>query len=79
MVPAGISDGDVVIVDLAADWSEGRVVLARVGDDLLVKRVFYGAALNSVVLRADAEGYADISDPDTYVLGVVLRSSKAIH
>lgn len=39
MTGAGIHDGDVLVVDRAVEAFEGKVVVARVNDEFLVKRL----------------------------------------
>lgn len=69
-----IEAGDVVIVDLSRPWSDGAIVLARHGDELLVKRAHADA--DGVRLTADADGVSDIAGDDVEVLGVVVRIMK---
>ena len=75
MVPK-IDDGDTVIVDREADWANGRVVLARVDDRILVKRAYREDG--RVRLKTDNPKYQDIIEPDTAVLGVVIRVIKEV-
>jgi SOS-response transcriptional repressor LexA len=69
-----IEAGDVVIVDLARAWSDGAIVLARVGDELIVKRAHENGA--GMTLSADAAGFADVAGAEVQVLGVVVRIMK---
>jgi len=73
MVPR-IEAGDRVIVDLARQWKNGSIVLARVDNDLLVKRAYRED--NHIRLHAEASGYRDIVDHNAQVLGVVIRIEK---
>lgn len=69
-----IEAGDVVIVDLSQPWSNGKIVLARVDDELIVKRAHEDQ--DGVRLSADAEGFADVVGTDVQILGVVVKIMK---
>lgn len=71
-----IEDGDTVIVDRDKEWFDGNVVLARVDDRLLIKRV---ARLDhSVRLHPDNPKYPDEITTDANILGVVIRVIKPV-
>jgi SOS-response transcriptional repressor LexA len=71
-----IEDGDRVVVEMGVDWENGEVVLARVGDELLVKRAYANGQGGMVRLHPDAEGYQDVYVPATEVLGPVRQIIK---
>lgn len=69
-----IEHGDNVIVDLERGWQNGKVVLARVGDRLMVKRAYREDP--HIRLVADADGYEDIVDGNIEVYGPVIKIEK---
>lgn len=71
-----VEDGDIVIVDRERGWEDGRVVLARVDDKLLIKRAY--RQNSHVRLHADNPLYTDIHVPEPDILGVVIRVIKTI-
>jgi transcriptional regulator with XRE-family HTH domain len=71
-----IADGDEVIVERGAEWGNGKVVLARMDDRLLLKRAY--RTNSHVRLTADNPAYGDIDAPDAAILGVVIRVIKRI-
>jgi SOS-response transcriptional repressor LexA len=71
-----IEDGDTVVVEMGVDWVNGEVVLARVDDQLLVKRAYANGQSGRVRLHPDARGYDDIYVPLANVLGPVRQIIK---
>jgi phage repressor protein C with HTH and peptisase S24 domain len=69
-----IEAGELLIVDRRRNWSDGDLVVARVGDELLAKRWYKEG--DQVRLKADAPGYADVVDGDVEVIGVVIASQR---
>ena len=75
MEPAGISDGDEIIVNKALEPKDGSVVVAILDGDLTIKRLRLTAA--GVVLQADNPKYPSIKVPelaDLQIWGVVTWS-----
>jgi DNA polymerase V len=73
MVDAGVCDGDIVIVDKSVKPSNGKIVIAVVDGEMLIRR--YEKTFNKLLLVADAKKYAaiDVSDfTDFKVWGVVV-------
>ncbi len=69
-----IESGDIVVVDRSKPWKDGQIVLARVENELLIKRAY--RENSRIRLRADAPDCADVVDPSTVVLGVVIEIRK---
>lgn len=75
MEPAGISDGDELIVDRSLEPQHGSVVVAVLDGELTIKRLLL--TRGGVVLHADNPRYPDIRVPalsELIVWGVVTRS-----
>lgn len=72
MVNAGIKSGDILIVDRARTVTNNQIVIARINDELTVKRVIIDQ--NTVYLMPDNESYPPIKvteGMDFEVWGVV--------
>ena len=71
-----IEHNDTVIVDLLRQWTDGKIVLARVDGDLVVKRAYRRD--ERVILRAHAPGHPDIVAGDIQVLGPVIQIQREV-
>ena len=60
MVDVGIMDGDLLAVHNANTANEGEIIVARVDDEVTVKRLKYGKQKHEVLLIAENEEYAPI-------------------
>ncbi len=72
MSGAGIETGDILLVDCGAAPEDGKIVVAAINDELLVKRIRYREG--SVFLEPENENYSSIKidDADKFdVWGVV--------
>lgn len=74
MIDAGILDGDLLAVHRCSTARNGQIVVARLGDEVTVKRWFHQG--DSVELRAESTGYAsiqvDASSPELSVEGLAV-------
>lgn len=59
MIGAGIHNGDTLIVDKAVEPVSGKIVIAVVDGEFTVKRLVKKG--NQVILRAEAEGIANLT------------------
>lgn len=72
MIPAGILDGDLLIVDRSLPVADGNIVIAVIDGEFTVKQIFRRQA--GYVLKAANPAYADIvvgSEGNLEVWGVV--------
>lgn len=78
MIGAGIDAGDILIVDRAAETCDGHIVVARIGDELCVKRLSLKRDGTIWLLSANDEYKAIeiIEDMDFEVWGRVVWSIK---
>jgi DNA polymerase V len=58
MTGAGIQNGDILIVDKSIRATNGKIIVAAVNGDLLVRR--YQQTMNRVSLQADNSKYSNI-------------------
>lgn len=73
MIKAGIHSNDILIVDRALSFAHNRIVIARIADELTVKRI--QRVGNRLFLVADNDNYKPIeitSEMDFEVWGVVI-------
>lgn len=77
MVGAGISAGDILIVDKSVRPTNGRIVIAVVDGEMLIRR--YEQINNTIILTADAPGIAaiDVSRVNDFkIWGVIMWVMK---
>ena len=73
MINAGIFNGDIVIVDKSVQPTNGKIVIAVVDGEMLIRR--YEKSFNKLLLVADAPQVATIEVnemSDAKVWGVVM-------
>jgi len=61
MIDIGIFDGDLLAVHSTQSANQGDIVVARIDDEVTVKRFRKGAVSHEVVLEAENEDYDPIS------------------
>jgi len=61
MIDVGIFDGDLLAVHSTQSANQGDIVVARIDDEVTVKRFRKGAVSHEVVLEAENEDYDPIS------------------
>ena len=77
MEGAGIFDGDVLVVDRSVEATDGRIVVAAVFGELVVKRLKKYPNSAELVSENDAYQPISISDvDDVYIWGVVVGSAR---
>lgn len=60
MIEVGILDGDLLAVHNTQTAHEGQIVVARVDDEVTVKRLKYGKEKHDVILIAENQEYSPI-------------------
>ena len=74
---AGILDGDLLIVDRAASCTDGSIVVARLGDDFILKRLRKKAGrVYLVPENADFQPIEVTEDSDCEIWGRVVGSVR---
>lgn len=79
MLGAGIMPGDLLVVEQAEDAPSGKVVIAEVGGEVTVKRLYRGRG--RVLLRPENAAYPDINitgRDDARIVGVVIGCLHAM-
>lgn len=75
MLGAGISDGDLLVVEKAEDAPSGKVVIADIDGETTVKRLYRGKG--RVLLRPENEAFQPIDitgREDVRILGIVVTA-----
>lgn len=70
MINAGILDNDVIIVHKTSDIRNGDIVVALIGDEATVKRIYYENGY--IRLQPENDEYEPIIVKDALVLGKVI-------
>jgi DNA polymerase V len=77
MEGAGIYDGDILVVDRSVQPTDGRIVVAAVFGELVVKRLRKYPNKAELVSENDAYSPIPINDvDDVYIWGVVVGSAR---
>ncbi|MEK7462451.1 MAG: translesion error-prone DNA polymerase V autoproteolytic subunit [Patescibacteria group bacterium] len=77
MEGAGIFDGDILVVDRSVEAADGKIVVAAVFGELVVKRLAMTASSVKLVSENDAYEPIQINDvDDVYIWGVVVGSAR---
>lgn len=80
MQGAGIFDGDVLVVDRSIEAVDGKIVVAAVFGELVVKRLSLTTSAAKLVSENDAYKPIQINDiDDVYIWGVVVGSVRVFH
>ncbi len=69
MINAGIFDGDKVVVRPQTSADDGQIVVARIGDEATVKRLFCKAG--QILLMPENENYEPIDGSEAEIIGLV--------
>ena len=69
MINAGIFDGDKVVVRPQTSADDGQIVVARIGDEATVKRLFRRAG--QILLMPENDNYSPIDGTDAEIIGLV--------
>jgi len=81
MIGAGISHGDTIIIDRAAEVKSGQIVVARVYGELTVKRYLIQGTRHILHAENPDPTYRDIEitdDMDLHIIGVVNHCIKRV-
>lgn len=79
MEGAGIFNGDVLVVDRSIEPSAGKIVVAAINGEMVVKRLQHSSASGDLELVSENEAYAPIlvgDGEDCCVWGIVVGSVR---
>ena len=69
MIGAAILDGDMVVVRPQPSADDGQIVVARIGDEATVKRLY--RRKGQILLMPENENYAPIDGTEAEIIGIV--------
>ncbi|MBI5555229.1 MAG: transcriptional repressor LexA [Elusimicrobia bacterium] len=72
MTGAGIYEGDFVLVRINSRTENGEIVVARIGEEVTVKKIYCDTKYRHLRLEAANPAYKPISDPDIQIVGKVV-------
>lgn len=78
MIKAGIHSGDMLVVDKAVEATDGRVVVARIDGDLVVKFLRKRDGRCWLESANDAFAPIEVTDEEAVVWGVVTSSIHSL-
>ena len=69
MINAAILDGDMVVVRPQPNADDGQIVVARIGDEATVKRLY--RRNGTILLMPENDAYAPIDGSEAEIIGIV--------
>ena len=78
MIEAGIDDGDLVVVRRQEKAEEGKIVVALVGNENTLKRIYYDRNTGETILHPENRTMQDIRVKECMIQGVAIHVIKAL-
>ena len=76
MVDAGIKTGDLIIIKRQPTAEDGQIVVARLGNNVTLKKYYKLETAKKIVLHPENENYEDIVIRDCDIMGVAVKIIK---
>lgn len=76
MVDAGIKTGDLIIIKRQSTAEDGQIVVARLGNNVTLKKYYKLETERQIVLHPENEKYDDIVTRDCNIMGVAVKIIK---
>jgi repressor LexA len=76
MVDAGIKTGDLIIIKRQSTAEDGQIVVARLGNDVTLKKYYKLETENQIMLHPENEKYDDIVIRNCDIMGVAVKIIK---
>ena len=76
MIVAGIKTGDLIIIKQQNYAEDGQIVVARLGENVTLKKYYKSETNKQVVLHPENEKYDDIVIKDCDIVGVAVKIIK---
>ncbi len=73
MVDAGIKTGDLIIIKRQSTAEDGQIVVARLGNDVTLKKYYKLETDKRIMLHPENEKYQDIVIRDCDIMGVAVK------
>ena len=78
MIDAGINDGDILIIRMQNYAENGQIVVARLDQDVTLKRYFLIEDEKRYLLHPENDKYKDIITSECNIMGVAVKIIKNI-
>jgi len=78
MIGAGINDGDILIIKMQDYADNGQIVVARLDQDVTLKRYFLSEDDKKYILHPENDEYEDIVTSTCHIMGVAVKIIKNI-
>lgn len=78
MIDAGIDDGDLVIIKLQNTADNGQIVLARIDNEVTLKRLLKDEDQRKIVLHPENSKYGNLAYKDFVIQGVAVKVIKSL-
>ena len=78
MIGAGINDGDILIIKMQDYAVNGQIVVARLDQDVTLKRYFFVEEQKKYILHPENEDYEDIVTTTCNIMGIAVKIIKNI-
>lgn len=78
MIGAGIDDGDILIIRMQDYAENGQIVVARLDQDVTLKRFFLVEDEGKYILHPENDKYEDIVTSKCDIMGIAVKIIKSI-
>ena len=78
MIDAGISDGDILIIKMQNYAENGQIVVARIGQNVTLKRIFMLDDEKKIKLCPENKLYKEIITDECDIMGVATKIIKDV-
>lgn len=78
MIKAGINDGDILIIRMQDYAENGQIVVARLDQDVTLKRFYILEDEKKYLLHAENDEYEDIVTAKCNIMGIAVKIIKNI-
>ena len=78
MIGAGINDGDILIIKMQDYAENGQIVVARLDQDVTLKRYFSLESEKKYLLHPENDKYEDIIASKCIIMGIAVKIIKNI-
>lgn len=78
MIDAGIEDGDYIVIREQSTAEDGQIVVARVGSETTLKKLYHDAVHNKIILHPENIRYKDQIYDNIEIQGIAVRVIKEL-
>ena len=78
MIDAGISDGDILIIKMQNYAENGQIVVARIGQNVTLKRIYMLEDEKKIMLCPENKLYKEIITDECDIMGIATKIIKDV-